>query len=244
MAGTPMTLRRVLPAILAVLVLSVSSACESPRGATSAPASPIAAPAQPTTAIGPIQVPLPPGDWKEAFSGSKDLSRGTSYRKILVSVSGDVIDRLILIYFLEIGRRDYFKPRANCRHEDYFFQTTTVSEEAMEDCWHVRSVSMGLKGDPHWINKALDLYAKKLKLFAPAVWVGPRFVRHKDSELLQVDYLWNPDVLLPRGDGRVWATEDWANAAIAVDPRRKLVREELRRWARDWHPRMERALPF
>ena len=232
--------RRVVPAILALLVVSLLAACESPRSTPSA----ASGPQQPTTTIGDIKVPLPPGEWREAFSGSKDLSRGTSFRKILVGVNGDVIDRLILIYLVEIGRRDYFKPRVNCSHEDYFFETTTVSDKAKEDCWHVRNVSMGLKGDPHWINKALDLYAKKMDLYAPAVWVGPRFVRHKDSELLQVDYLWNPDLLLPHPEGQVWAVEDWANPAIAGDPRKKRVMDETRRWGGEWHPRMQRALPF
>ena len=241
MTATHIADRRKVPAILAILVLSLLAACESPRSTSSAT---VSGPEQPTTTIGDIKVPLPPGDWREAFSGSKDLSRGTSFRKILVGVNGDVIDRLILIYLVEIGRRDYFKPRANCRHDDYFFQTTTVSDKAMEDCWHVRNVSMGLKGDPHWINKALDLYAKKMDLYAPAVWVGPRFVRHKNSELLQVDYLWNPDVLLPHPEGRVWAVEDWANPAIAGDPGKKLVMDETRRWGRELHPRLQRALPF
>jgi hypothetical protein len=114
----------------------------------------------------------------------------------------------------------------------------------MEDCWHVRTVSFGLSGDPHWINKALNLYATKLNLFAPAEMVGVRFVRHMDSELLQVDYLWNPDLLMPRPDGEVWTTKDWTNAAIAADPRKKLIMDWIRKWAEDWHPRIERAMPF
>lgn len=236
--------RPTLPSIFTVLVLSLLAGCETPRTFSSAGPKTVAVPGQQQTTISRFQVPLPPGDWREAYSGSKDLSRGTSYRKILVEVSGDVMDRVILIYQIEIGRRDYFKPRKSCRHEEYFFQTTTVSEKAMEDCWHVRNVSMGLKGDPHWINKALDLYARKMDLFAPAVWVGTRFIRHKDSDLLQVDYLWNPEVLLPRSDGRVWAVEDWSNSPIAGDPRRKIVMDEIRRWGQDWHPRMEQALPF
>jgi len=244
MKRSPIALGRTLPAVLALLSFSVLAACETPGTAAATGPKAVAAPGQPQTTIGRFQVPLPPGEWREAFSGSKDLSRGTSYRKILVGVSGDVIDRLILIYQIEIPRRDYFKPRESCVHEDYYFQTTTVSEEAMEDCWHVRNVSMGLLGDPHWVNKALDLYARNLDLFAPAVWVGTRFIRHKDSDLLQVDYLWNPDVLLPRGDGRVWAAPDWSNSAIAADPRKKLIMDEIRRWSVDWHPRMERALPF
>lgn len=242
---TPLTdLQRLVPLVLAVLALSALPACESPRTTPSTRTAAVAEPGQARTTIGRFQVPLPPGDWKEVFSGSNDLSRGTSDRKILVGISGDVVDRVILIYTIEIGRRDYFKPRQSCRHEDYFFQTTTVSEEAKEDCWHVRNVSMGLSGDPHWINKALDLYAKKMDLFAPAVLVGARFIRHRDSELLQVDYLWNPDVLLPRDDGGVWTLEDWSNPAIARDPRKQLVMDEIRRWARDWHPRMEGAFPF
>ncbi len=236
--------RRASPVVLALLALSVLTACESPRTTPPKRTAAVAAPGQPQTAIGRFQVPLPPGEWKEVFSGSNDLSGGTSNRKILVETSGDVIDRVILVYHIEIGRRDYFKPRQSCRHEDYFFQTTTVSEEAKEDCWHVRNVSMGLSGDPHWINKALDLYAKKLDLFAPAVLVGARFIRHRNSELLQVDYLWNPDALLPRDDGRVWALDDWSNPAIARDPRKQLVMDEIRRWAQDWHPRMEGAFPF
>ena len=242
----PIRLRRSGAALLTLMILFGLSACESPRTTPkTGPATAAAAgPAQASSTIGRFQVPLPPGDWKEAYSGSNELSAGTSYRKILVGVSGDVIDRVILLYHIEIGRRDYFKPRESCNNEGYFFQTTTLSVEAMEDCWHVRNVSMGLSGDPHWVNKALDLYAKKLNLYAPAVFVGTRFVRHKDSELLQVDYLWNPDVLLPGDDGRVWAAEDWSNPAIAGDPRRKLVMDEIRRWSRDWHPRVERAFPF
>lgn len=236
--------RRSTMAGLALIILSMATACETSRTTSPTAGGTVAAPGQPRTTIGRFQVPLPPGEWKEAYSGSNDLSGGTANRKILVGVSGDVIDRIILVYHIEIGRRDYFKPRESCRHEDYYFQTTTISEEAMEDCWHVRNVSMGLKGDPHWINKALDLYAKNLDLFAPAVWVGTRFVRHKDSELLQVDYLWNPDVLLPRDDGRVWAVEDWSNAAIAGDPGRKVVMDQIRRWGQDWHPRIARAFPF
>lgn len=247
MERAPSGLRRSVPFVVMFLVLWIVSACETPRttpatGATGVSA--IAASGQAQATIGRFQVPLPPGKWKEAFSGSQNLSRGTSHRKILIGVSGDVIDRVILLYLIEIGGRDYFKPRKNCTHTDYFFQTTTVSETAKEDCWHVRNVSMGLSGDPHWINEALDLYAKKLDLYFPAVLVGARFIRHQDSELLQVDYLWNPDMVLPRGDGRVWAAEDWSNPAVAGDPGRKLVMDEIRRWALDWHPRIERAFPF
>ena len=71
-----------------------------------------------------------------------------------------------------------------------------------------------------------------------------RFVRHKDAELLQVDYLWNPDLLMPRADGQVWSANDWTNASVATDPRKKLIMDWIRKWAEDWHPRIERAMPF
>jgi hypothetical protein len=198
----------------------------------------------PTASLGRFVIPLPRGDWQQAYSGERELAHGTSARTIMVGEVDGVIDRLVLVYHAKVGSREYFLPRENCANPEYFFATTGVQQPGTGECWHVRTVNLGLAGDPHWVNKIVDLYARGVDLYSPATMIGVRFIRHDGADLLQVDYLWNPDLLFPRPDGDVWLPADWSNQAIAEDPRKKVIMETLRRWGEDWQPRMAAAFPF
>jgi hypothetical protein len=230
-----------LPAVLCVLLLSVITlaGCSSPE-----------APAKPddgtrTTPIGRFAIPLPPGDWRLVISKQQDFAggRGIETRNVLVSVDRGVIDRVVLLYLVEADKRFFFQSQENCREEYYYYQTPEVSGHGQGECWHVRNVSFGVAGKPHWISQVLDLYAKSENLYFPVAMVGVRYIRYNGPELLRVDYLWNPDVILRSTEKTVWLPDDWTNAAVAADPRRKAVMETIRQWGADWQARIASAFP-
>jgi len=56
-----------------------------------------------------------------------------------------------------------------------------------------------------------------------------RYIRYHAGDLLQVDYLWNADLLLPPPAGRGWTPGDWSNTAGAADPAQRAVMPTLPR---------------
>jgi len=239
-----------VPALVALLLAGCADAPGTAPGrapvAGGAPASdaaPVAAPAAaPAAAPG---VPLPPGTWRTAYSGKQEIVRGTAERMVLVSESRGVVDRVVLVYRVHLGLRYEFQPRESCRDPSYYHQVINESGGGAGDCWHVRAVNLGLAGEPHWVNLVLAFDAERQDLFLPAVMPGVRFIRYAEGEMLQVDYLWNPDLLLPAPAGakgaRVWEPDDWTNKAVAADPAKQAVMRTLQRWGEDWQARL--ALP-
>ncbi len=157
---------------------------------------------------------------------------------VLISENRGVIDRVVLIYRVHIGRRYEFLPRESCRDPVYYHEVIDEPAEGVGFCWHVRAVNLGLAGDPHWVNQVLADDAERHKLFLPVVMPGVRFIRYADGELLQVDYLWNADLLLPASGEEVWLPGDWTNEAVAADPARQAVMQTLLQWAETWQARL------
>lgn len=182
-----------------------------------------------------LSAPLPPGNWTLLYHGDQDVRGGTAAREIYVSETRGVIDRVVLDYRVHLGKRYDFLPRESCRSPEYYYQQEKVGPGSGE-CWHVRAISLGTAGDPHWVNVAIDQYATARDLFLSPVMIGTRFIRYQDGELIQVDYLWNAELLLAPPAGRVWEPEDWSNAAVARDPAKRVIMETLRRWSEEWQP--------
>jgi hypothetical protein len=225
--------------VLAALLLAGCSAL--PTG--TAPGPTPSPPAQTLTVAGQT-VPVPPGQWTLLFEGEQEIGGGTAWRGIYASIVDRVVDRMVFVYVARLGRTETFLPQAACENEDYFFQVTTAENVRIGDCWHVRVINLGLAGDPHWINRVIDLYATKADIFAPAMALGVRFIRREGPVLLRLDYALNPDVLLPDATGGVATVEAWSKEAVAADPEKQAVIETLRKWAGDWHPLVETSLLF
>lgn len=240
--------RALLAALSSVLIIggmvagcSHTPAGSGPAGAPASPAATAASEAPTSAAKAPADVPLPPGPWRTAYSGGQEVARGNSERTILVSASQGVIDRVVLIYRVHLGLRYEFLPRASCRDPSYYYQVIDERTEGAGFCWQVRAVNFGLAGDPHWVNRVLADDAERHDLFLPVVMPGVRFIRYAEGEMLQVDYLWNADLLVPAPAGHVWLPDDWTNEAIAGDPGRQAVMQTLRRWGEDWQARLAAA---
>jgi hypothetical protein len=196
-----------------------------------------AAPDPSTSAINGI--PLPPGHWQAIDAGDQAVSGGSSGRIIYVSTVRGIVDRVVLVHRMTLGLRYQFQPRRSCADPGYFYQEPERPLPEGGACWHIRAVNLGLAGDPHWLNRALAQYADGQDLYLPVVMLGPRFIRYQGETLVQVDYLWNPDLLLSPPAGTLWRPEDWSNAAVADDPAKGAVMSTLVRWARQWQPRLE-----
>lgn len=227
---------------LAVIIVSVLATLGSPvllAGCSSAPSSvggqEVAAPV--------LEPPLPPGNWQTIHSGRQEMPRGWSDRAILVSREGDVIDRVVLVYRIHLGKRWEFTPRDACHNVEYFAQHGHAAADRGA-CRHVRAVNLGTAGQPHWVNIALSSHAEAQDVYLPATMVGVRYIHYQEGELLQVDYLWNADLLLPPPDGRVWLPGDWSNAAVAGDASKQAVMRTLQRWAEEWQPRIDAVMPI
>lgn len=188
--------------------------------------------------------PLPPGSWKTVHRSRQDIPHGVAQRAIWISRDQDVIDRAVLEFAMQLGRRWEFQPRQSCASADYFSQVTGVPTVDTGECWHVRAVNLGTAGDPHPVNLILAEFARSHDLYLPAVMVGVRFIRYHEGRLLQLDYLWNADLLLPPPPDRVWTPADWSNDAVAADPAKRTIMRTLQRWGQDWEPKVAATLPF
>jgi hypothetical protein len=229
------------PGLIAAVLVLLLTACAADRkvvgpGPSGEPATILPAPT-------PADPPMPPGRWETVYAGRQEMSRGWSERAVMVSRAADVIDRAVLVYRIHLGKRWEFLPRDACRDPGYWYETGDDAGAESGACWHVRAVNLGTAGQPHWVNVVLAGHAESNDLFLPAVMIGVRYIRYHADNLLQVDYLWNPDLLLPPPAGRVWRPDDWRNAAIADDPSKQAIMRTLRRWAEEWQPRIAAALP-
>lgn len=226
--------------LLAVWLLAVwlLGGCASPAAGPK----PADAPADAAAA----RVPLPPGAWTTIYDGDQAVLRGAAHRQILFSVSRGMVGRAVLVYRVQLGMRYEFLPRTSCSSPGYWYATAepVAPDRTRGACWHVRAVNLGLAGEPHWVNPVMSAYADGRELYLPATMIGVRYVRHHQGEMLQVDYLWNPDLLLPPPDAGVWQPDDWSNAAVEADPRKRAIMQVIRGWAEEWEPRVQAALPF
>jgi hypothetical protein len=227
--------------LLVAIAVMLTSACADsrPDAADGPPADTSVLASRPHA----MPAPLPTGDWDTVYSGDQEIVRGVSHRSIYASREQGVIDRLVLVYRIELGKRYEFLPRTNCSSPDYFYATTEEGAVGSGGCWHVRAVNLGLAGDPHWVNLVLAHYAQSGDLYLPAVMVGVRFIRYHEGQLLQVDYLWNADLLLPPPAGHVWTPDDWNNASVALDPAKQVIMQTLQRWGEQWQSRLSETQP-
>lgn len=200
----------------------------------------------PSTEVGSVRIPLPPGTWRTVLTREEPFKagRGRDTWTVSARVRDGVVERLVLAQVVEAGAGAAFGEQKTCQRDTYYFQTITVKQRGRGDCWHVRYANFGLQQNPHWLSKEVDAFLRREGLSMSVVMPGVRFVRHDGPLLVQVEYLWNPDVLLrPRGRP-IWLPADWENAAVRADPERRAVMEMLRRWGEDWHPNIVRAVPF
>jgi hypothetical protein len=236
-ADAPRLLLRPLAGLIA---LAVAACAQAPAGSPGEAARP------PSAAAAADSVPLPPGDWTIVYAGEQEVHRGESARSIHVSVDRGVVDRAVLVYRVHLGLRYGFLPRESCSDPAYWFERSSDADAqpGTGACWHVRAVNLGVAEKPHWVSLLMAYYADNQNLYLPAVMIGVRYVRHHQGDLVQIDYLWNPDLLLPPPAGRVWEPADWSNEAVAADPRKQAIMRVLRGWGEEWEPRVAPALPF
>ena len=185
-----------------------------------------------------MSAPLPPGEWTLLYRTDQAVRGGTAVREIYVSDTRGVIERAVLDYRVQLGKRYDFLPRESCKSPDYYYQQEKVLGPGSGECWHVRAISLGTAGDPHWVNLVMDQYATERDLYLSPVMIGTRFIRYQEGELVQIDYLWNAELLLAPPEGRAWEPADWSNAAVALDPRKRVIMETLRRWSEDWQQKL------
>jgi hypothetical protein len=188
-----------------------------------------------------VRVPLPPGRWEEVDSITIPNPRFPDFpmrQQILVSRSGKVIDRVVRIWVQRKKQlANYFTPYGACEDEGYFHSVVNDNNGDALDCWHVRPMSLGLKGGAEPGNERLAKYGKENGLFVPVVMLGARFVKKPRNELrYYVEYLWTPDLLLPANTpAKVWTPADWTIETVKTDPAKQAVIQPIIDWAADWH---------
>ncbi len=187
-------------------------------------------------------VPLPPGRWTIAHNQTEVLGSNSS-QLFLVSTTEGTIDRMVTILRRTNPARDGFPPHALCSYPQYHAMTTAVNTRSHQECRHVRGVNYGLAGSPHPVNRILFDYAGTHKLFFPATMVGPRYHFADTAEMIEIEYLWNVDVLLPADTkAGVWVYPDWTKAAAEKDPRKTAIITELTRWGSEWLAKVKASL--
>lgn len=185
-----------------------------------------------------ITVPLPPGNWTVIKEQEWPSDGATNWRRILLSVNQEVIDRATFIYSREIYKWKYFTTPKKCKNSFYYYQEEPENKHGKGACWHVRVVNLGTAGNPHAINKYLSRIAKEKSVYLPITMIGVRFVRHEWQRFLQVDYLWNADLLLPHPGGGVWRPQEWDNESVKNDPAKKVIMETIKAWSAAQHARI------
>jgi hypothetical protein len=236
--------RRRAPFVFFALVLAVGGCESGPTSSTPSGASPVEAAS--TVQVGTIAVPLPEGSWREVLTREEAFKagRGSSTRKVLARVRDGVVERLVLIHVVDAGSGEAFREQKACARDTYYYQTITERGQGIGDCWHVRFANFGLAGDPHWLSEDVDGYLRRERLSMSVVMLGVRFVRHAGPTLVQVEYLWNPDLVLAPKERVVWLPPDWQNPAVRARPDRRAVMETLKQWGQNWHPMVVGMLPF
>lgn len=192
-----------------------------------------------------VSVPLPPGQWtvvntvNTSDQGSPNFPMGQA---ILASNTAGAIDRVVKVWVQRKKQATRsFDPYAPCSSNGYFHAEVAANSGSALDCWHVRALSLGLKGRSEPANEALFEYGADNKLFVPVVMIGARFARKDDSDRrYYVEYLWTPDLLLPADTAaKVWVPDDWSKDAVSKDPRKLALIDAVTEWAKEWRARFK-----
>ena len=200
-----------------------------------------------------LSFPMPPGDWRLAASYDQSGSSPNAPQtfRAFVSRSGKTIDRVAVVWV----QRKYtyvekWRQYQSCLtkgdegvHHAVVTQNTgdanSPSTTTKVDCWHVRTFSLGTSGGAHPLVQGLRDYADANGLFLSPAMVGARFAQKRMVDRRSyVEYLWTPDILVPRYDGGIWGLEDWSSQAVAGDPARRTAVQGIVRWAEEWRPRI------
>lgn len=186
-------------------------------------------------------VPLPPGDWRVVIDQRMldSVDQGTKENfAVLMSDAGGVVDRTVILWTQhKFGFQDIWHPYAGCAQSDAYFQETAVNDGQQMDCWQVRPLSLGTGGDVHPLIEAMRESAGGKAL--PVVMLGVRIMAKRQPEKrMYVEYLWNPDLILPKDGDGFWLPQDWSKSAVGSDPRKAAVVEELTDWGRRWRAKI------
>lgn len=191
-----------------------------------------------------VSVPLPPGKWEVVDEFAIPNPRFQNYpisMEILVSRSGNVIDRVVRIWVQRYRGDGSWQPYHPCDASGFYYSEVKENSGYGLDCWHVRELSLGLGDDPEPGNKVLADFGKKNGLFVPVVMLGARFARmHSSNQRYYVEYLWTPDLLLPANtSAKVWKPEDWTDDVVKKDPDKQAVVTAIVDWAKDWYKQIK-----
>lgn len=223
-----------LLAKLAVLA-TIATACQSTGSGLSTVQLPPSTVAD-FVEVGARTVPLPPGEWTPIRRIERAGSGWNSQRVILVSRIDNVIDRYVTIMTQQLTTSSSYNLTGSCSGGDFHHSNTRSSRGFSNDCWQVRTLSLGLGGDAHPQNEVMAIYAEENRLFAPLAAIGTRFIITSGPSKLEVEYLWNPDLLTATFDGDPSRPEDWSRIEIEGDPGKRAVIDAIIRWSIDWYP--------
>ena len=230
-------------------ILALAGCAAGPSSDTLAPAA--SAPVSDSILVEELAFPLPPGQWREVYTHDIPGASPAAPQsfKVYASVTNGAIDRATVVWV----QRKYSFPdkwrkfqgcletsNPNVHHAVIRQNTGSANDPStgtQVDCWHVRNFSLGRSGGAHPIVEALHLFAQREQLFLPATMVGARFAQKRLTDRRSyVEYLWTPDVLVPKAGSGVWLSSDWTSDAVRGDPGRSLVIRRLVRWAEEWRP--------
>lgn len=227
--------------------MSVLAACQG-GGQSGPPAAQVpAGPAPEGVVVGDTFVPLPTGDWTKIATldatGSNNRAAWSGERTVLVSRIDGVVDRIVMILSQRLSSHRRYNLTTACRSETFHYSEARRVNAMSNDCWHVRTLSFGLAGDPHPVNLSLAEYAEREGVYVPITALGTRFIRTQGREKVEVEYLWNVDLLDPRFDGKPALPADWSGDAIGADPVKQAVLDAVVLWSEEWYPTLGRSAP-
>ena len=236
------------PLIALAVIGTMLGACAQPEvGSLDAP------PVSGAVEVDGLSFPLPTGDWQLAASYNQPGASPNAPQafRAYVSRSDKLIDRVAIVW---VQRKSTFKnlwrKYQSCLTEGdpgvhHAVVTTNTgdfdnpSTDTAIDCWHVRTFSLGTQGGAHPIVEGLRAYADSNGLFLSPAMVGARFAQKRQADRRSyVEYLWTPDILVPRFDNGIWGLDDWSPEAVAADPARTIAVKGLVDWATTWRPRI------
>lgn len=237
-------------------LLALAGCAAGPSSETLAPSA--AAPLTNVVQVEELAFPLPPGAWREVYThnipGTSPAAPQTF--KVYASVTNGAIDRATVVWVQrKYSFPDKWRKFQGCLetsdpsvHHSVIKQNTgspnDPSTGTKVDCWHVRNFSLGRSGGAHPIVEALHLFAQREGLFLPATMVGARFAQKRMTDRRSyVEYLWTPEVLIPKVGGGVWLQSDWTSDAVRSDAGRSIVVQRVVRWAEDWRSSILKAGP-
>lgn len=226
--------RSILVAIFGVLAVAGCQTTGTPKAIPTGPVSG-------AIAFGGEIIPLPDGEFQVVGLIDTSKANWSAERLILVSTTGDVVDRYVSILHQNLLRASRYNLSSSCGNNAFLHSTAVATQSTNNDCWHIRTVSLGLEGAAHPMNRAIDDYVTKHDLYGPSTVIGPRFIRSWGRKKVQVQYLWNPDLFLLDFDGTPATPEEWSKEAIAADPAKAAVLTSLIRWSEEWRNRLDGA---